>query len=67
MQSESKNYRPGQWVVLGVVLGAFMGLLVGKFAIGLIFGFFVGIAVDASKRKASGADGGSNAGDGEKT
>ncbi len=65
MQSEPKNYRPGQWVVLGVVLGAFIGLLVGKFAIGLIFGFFVGVFVDAAKRKASSADGGSNAGDGQ--
>jgi uncharacterized protein YqgC (DUF456 family) len=67
MQSEPKNYRPGQWVVLGVALGAFIGLLVGKFAIGLIIGFFVGVAVDSAKRKASSANLRRNAGDGDKS
>lgn len=62
MQSEPKSYRPGQWIFLGVVLGAFLGLLVGKFALGLIFGFFVGLFVDGAKRKASSADGGRTGG-----
>ena len=53
MQSEPKIYKPGQWVILGPTLGAFIGLLLGKFAIGLIFGFFVGVMIDSAKRKAS--------------
>jgi uncharacterized protein YqgC (DUF456 family) len=50
MQSEPSSYKPGHSVVLGTIIGAFIGLLVGKFAIGLIFGFFVGIAIDSRKR-----------------
>lgn len=53
MQSQPKPYRPGQWIILGTALGAFLGLLVGKFALGLIFGFFAGVMVDSIKRKAS--------------
>ena len=53
MQPEPKPYKPGHWVILGAALGAFIGLLLGKFAIGLIFGFFVGIVIDSVKRKAS--------------
>ena len=67
MQSDPpRSYRPGQSVVLGVTLGAFIGLLVGKFAIGLIAGFFVGVAADAARRKASSTGGASNAGDGDR-
>ena len=46
-------YKRGQWIVFGTVIGAFIGLLFGKFAIGLIFGFFVGVFVDSKKRKAA--------------
>ena len=46
---------------LGTFLGAFIGLLVDKFAIGLIFGFFVGIMIDSARRKASKAEGESKA------
>jgi uncharacterized protein YqgC (DUF456 family) len=53
VQSEPKIYKPGQWVVLETALGAFIGLLLGKFAIGLIFGLFVAIVIDLVKRKAS--------------
>ena len=53
MQSEPKIYKPGHWVILGAVLGAFIGLLLGKFALGLIFGFFGGIVIDSGKRRAS--------------
>jgi len=56
MQPESTSYKPGQWVVRGAVLGAFIGLLLGKFALGLIFGFFIGLAVDASRRKPPAAE-----------
>jgi hypothetical protein len=52
MTANSSTYRPGRWVVLGTILGAFLGLLFGKFALGLIFGFLVGIMIDSSKRKA---------------
>lgn len=58
MQPERKRYRPGQWVFLGTVLGAFIGLLFGKFALGLIFGFFVGVAIDSVRRRAPKPDGG---------
>lgn len=68
MQSDSKKtYRPGHWVVLGTALGAFIGLLVSKFAIGLIFGFFVGLAIDANKRKSAIAADGGSANDGDKS
>lgn len=60
VQSESKIYKPGQWLILGAALGAFIGLLLGKFALGLIFGFFAGIAIDSAKRRAS--KGGSESG-----
>ncbi len=53
MQPEPKLYKPGQWVILGTALGAFLGLLLGKFALGLIFGFFLGVMTDSIKRKAS--------------
>ncbi len=52
MQSQPKPYRPGQWIILATALGAFLGLLVGKFALGLIFGFFAGVMVDSIKGKA---------------
>lgn len=57
------TYKPGQWVTLGTVLGAFIGLLLGKFALGLIFGFFGGIMIDSVKRRASRAGGGRGKGD----
>jgi len=54
MQTElNRPYKSGQWIWLGTALGAFVGLLVGKFALGLIFGFFIGVAVDSTKRKAA--------------
>jgi hypothetical protein len=52
LQSDPKIYKPGQWVFRGTILGAFIGLLAGKFAIGLIFGFFAGLLIDSAKRKA---------------
>lgn len=51
MEPTQKTYRAGQWVVWGTVLGAFIGLLFGKFALGLIFGFFLGVFIDSAKRK----------------
>jgi len=48
---KKKPYKPGTWIVLGIVLGAFIGLLFSTLALGAIFGFFLGLAVDASKRK----------------
>lgn len=53
MQSEPKIYKQGQWVIRGMVLGALIGLLWGKLALGLIFGFFAGSVIDSVKRKAS--------------
>jgi len=53
MNSNPESYKPGTWILLGTVIGAFIGLLFGKFAIGLIFGFFVGVAIDSRKRKAA--------------
>lgn len=53
MNPDRKSYRPGSWLLYGAALGGFIGLLVDKFAIGLIAGFFVGILVDSSKRKAA--------------
>lgn len=47
-----KSYKRGRWVFLGTALGAFVGLLVGKFALGMIFGFFVGLVIDSLKQRA---------------
>lgn len=44
------------WPLKGAVLGGFLGLLVGKFALGLIFGFFAGIMFGATKRKTAATD-----------
>lgn len=51
MQPSSPPYKPGQWVLRGTVLGAFIGILSDRFALGLIFGFFIGVAIDADRRK----------------
>jgi F0F1-type ATP synthase assembly protein I len=53
MHSDPSPYKRGQWIVRGTIVGAFVGLLFGKFAIGLIFGFMVGIFIDSQKRKAA--------------
>lgn len=50
-QPPAKPAKTGQWVFIGTAAGAFIGLLFGKFAIGLIFGFFAGILIGAAKRK----------------
>jgi F0F1-type ATP synthase assembly protein I len=52
MESESTPTKPVNWVLRGTVLGAFCGLLIDKFALGMIFGFFIGAAIGGSKRKA---------------
>lgn len=51
MEPTQKTYKAGHWVVWGTILGAFIGLLLGKFALGLIFGFFIGVFIDSAKRK----------------
>lgn len=53
MEPTQKPYKPGHWIVLSTVLGTFMGLLFWKLALGMIFGFFLGIAIDSFKRKAA--------------
>lgn len=55
MQLKQKTYKPGRWVALGVALGTFAGLLFGKLALGMIFGLFLGIAIDSSKRRSASA------------
>lgn len=52
MQPTKKPYKPGQWILMSTALGAFIGILLGKLALGMIFGFFIGVAIDSSKRKA---------------
>jgi F0F1-type ATP synthase assembly protein I len=52
MPPEPRTYKPGQWLLWGAALGAFIGLLLDKFAIGLIAGFFVGVLVDKARQKA---------------
>lgn len=49
---KKKPYKPGAGIVLGIVLGAFIGLLFSKLALGAIFGFFLGLLIDSSRRKA---------------
>ena len=51
MSDSQKPYKPGTWIVLGPVLGSFLGLVFGKFALGMSFGFFAGLYIDSKKRK----------------
>lgn len=53
MQPSKQPYKPGHWVSLGFMLGTFIGIVFDKLALGMIFGFFVGAAIDSSKRKAA--------------
>jgi F0F1-type ATP synthase assembly protein I len=55
MQQSNNLYKPGRGVFLGIVLGTFLGILFNKLALGMIFGFFVGVAVDSWRRKAASA------------
>ncbi len=52
MPNESKL---GYWIALCGVLGGFIGLLIGKFAIGLLVGFFAGVVIASVSRKSSGS------------
>ncbi len=56
MQTDQTTRRPGSWALRGAILGAFVGLLLGKFALGLIFGGIAGIVTDARRRKPSAPD-----------
>ena len=51
MQPNTDGYRPGSATLLGFVLGTFIGLLFGNLALGMIFGFFIGAALDGAKQK----------------
>lgn len=44
------NYKPGRAVFLGLVIGAFIGLLTRKLVLGGIIGFCIGLAMDASNK-----------------
>ena len=51
MQPVKKPYRPGHWIVVGTILGTFIGILLSKLALGMIFGFFLGVMIDSNKRR----------------
>ncbi len=51
--SDSPPVKTRNWPIFGTLLGGFIGLLLGKFALGLIFGFLIGAAIGGAKRKAS--------------
>lgn len=55
MQPTQKPYKPGSAILIGLVLGAFVGLLLSKLALGAIFGLVAGMVVDSNKRKANAA------------
>ena len=44
------NYKAGRAVVVGVLLGAFIGLLTRRLALGAILGMGIGLAIDASNK-----------------
>ena len=67
MQPSHKPYMPGRWVFLGFALGTLLGILFDKLALGMIFGFFVGLAIDSSKRKAASMSKETQADDGKMT
>jgi hypothetical protein len=55
MNTGPKLPRPGGATFGYFVLGTFIGILLHKLALGMILGFFVGAAVDASRRKKASA------------
>lgn len=57
MASGANTYRPGHYTGLGFLIGLFVGILADQLALGMIFGFFIGAAIDGSKRRAAAADG----------
>ncbi len=56
MASGANTYRPGHYTGLGFLIGLFVGILADQLALGMIFGFFIGAAIDANKRRAAAAD-----------
>ncbi|MDQ5979608.1 MAG: hypothetical protein QG602_2583 [Verrucomicrobiota bacterium] len=52
----SKPPKPVNWGILGAMLGGFIGIVADKFALGLIFGFFIGLMIGSAKRKAAASD-----------
>jgi len=46
-----KPYKRGSYVGLGLALGTCIGILLDKLALGMIFGFFIGAAMDTKKWK----------------
>ncbi len=67
MQPSNKLYKPGRGVFLGFALGTFLGILFNELALGMIFGFFVGVAVDSWRRKAASAPQETQVDDGERS
>lgn len=55
MKPSNKPYKPGNLIFMGTVLGAFIGILLKNLALWGILGFFLGMAIDANKRKAMAA------------
>lgn len=49
----SKPAKPVNWGILGAMVGGFIGIVADKFALGLIFGFFIGLMIGSAKRKAA--------------
>jgi uncharacterized protein YqgC (DUF456 family) len=52
----SKPTKPVNWGILGAMVGGFIGIVTGKFALGLIFGFFIGLMIGSAKRKTAASD-----------
>ncbi|RXK55834.1 hypothetical protein ESB00_08105 [Oleiharenicola lentus] len=52
----SSPAKPVNWGILGAMVGGFIGIVADKFALGLIFGFLIGLMIGSAKRKTAASD-----------
>jgi hypothetical protein len=67
MSTDPRSPRPGAATFGCFLLGTFVGILLHKLALGMILGFFVGAAIDASRRKRASGSGEGKPGDSDRS
>lgn len=52
MDKETESFSKGRYVLKCVIVGGFIGIVIDKLALGMIFGFFVGAFLEAKYKQA---------------